>query len=71
MSQYYANRILKTIELIIISVTDAASVFLIFKVAVFIRKGLPLFFHVPFPDNASLEDFASVRWILPVWIFFF
>jgi len=71
MSQFYANRIRKSIELIIISVADAASLFLIFEIAVLIRKALPLFFHVPFPDNESLARFAGVWWILPVWIFFF
>ncbi len=71
MSQFYINQIRKSIELIIISIADAASVFLIFKIAVLIREGLPLVFNVPFPDNASLAGFASVWWILPVWIFFF
>src|SRR4030066_1449360 len=71
MSHIYANRIRKSFELIIISIADAAFVFLIFKVAVLIRKGLPFFFHVPFPDNALLAGFARVWWILPVWIFFF
>ena len=71
MSQFYANRIRKSIELVIISIADAASLFLIFKIAVLIRKALPLFFHVPFPDNTSLAGFAGVWWIFPVWIFFF
>ena len=71
MSQFYTNQIRKSIELILISIADAASVFLIFKVAVLIREGLPLFFHLPFPDNASLAGVASVWWIVPVWIFFF
>jgi Undecaprenyl-phosphate galactose phosphotransferase WbaP len=71
MSQFYTNQLRKTIELIIISIADAASLFLIFKIAVSIRKGLPLFFHLPFPDNASLAGVASFWWILPVWIFFF
>lgn len=71
MSKFYINQIRKNFELTVISIADAASVFLIFKVAVLIRQGLPLFFHVPFPDNSSLAGFAGVWWILPVWIFFF
>jgi len=71
MSQLYINQIRKSVELLILVIADAASVFLFFKIAVLIRESLPLFFHMPFPDNASLAGFNSVWWILPVWIFFF
>lgn len=71
MSQFFINQLRKSIELLIISISDAASVFLVFKIAVLIRESLPLIFNVPFPDNSSLAGFAGVWWILPVWIFFF
>lgn len=66
-----SNHTQKSIELIIIAAADAASVFLIFKLAVLIREGLPRFLHLPFPDTAAIADFAGVWWILPVWLFFF
>ena len=69
--QLFKNNLRKTIELIIISVADTASLFLIFEIAVFVRKALPLLFHLPFPDNASLAGVTDVWWIVPVWIFFF
>src|SRR5574340_59698 len=71
MSHFYINQLRKSLELLIISVADAVSIFLVFKIAVFIRESLPRFFQVTFPDNASLAGFTSVWWILPVWIFFF
>lgn len=60
---FCANPVRKSIELII-TVTDTGPLFLLFKIAVLIRKGLSLFFLVPFPDNASPAGSATFRGIL-------
>jgi undecaprenyl-phosphate galactose phosphotransferase len=71
MGRYYGNQIQKIIETVFIFLADLVVLFLIFQLAFFIRKALPLFFHLPFPDNASLAGATSFWWVLPVWIFFF
>ena len=71
MSQLYINQIRKSIELIVIFIADIGSVFLIFKLAFFIRKGLPLFFQSAFPKELPLASLTHLWWIFVLWIFFF
>ena len=70
MRRFYGNQIRKISELIFIFIADIAALFMIFQLAFFLRKRLPLFLYLPFPDEASLATLNSLWWILFVWIFF-
>ena len=70
MRRFYGNQIRKIAELIFIFLADIAALFMVFQLAFFIRKRLPLFLHLPFPAEESLATLNSLWWILLVWIFF-
>jgi undecaprenyl-phosphate galactose phosphotransferase len=50
---------------------DLVSIFLIFKLAILIRRSLPLVFHSVFPEALPLASLTHLWWIFVVWIFFF
>lgn len=65
------NRIKKIIELLALFFADICALVLIFELAVLIRKALPLFLHISFPDAAPIAGPLGLWWVFVVWISFF
>ncbi|MBI5849125.1 MAG: undecaprenyl-phosphate galactose phosphotransferase WbaP [Nitrospirae bacterium] len=65
------NKIRKIIELLALLLADTGAVFLMFELAVLIRKVLPLVFQSSFPGDAPIAGPLRLWWIFVVWICFF
>jgi CBS domain containing-hemolysin-like protein len=66
-----SNSMKKPIEFVVVFSMDLVAIFLIFKLAIFIRKCLPLVFHSVFPKALPLASLTHLWWIFAVWMFFF
>src|SRR5574340_1227293 len=64
------NNIKKVTELLALFITDIGAIFIIFELAVQIRRGLPLIFHESFPPQMPATSLDRLWWTLLVWCCF-
>jgi Undecaprenyl-phosphate galactose phosphotransferase WbaP len=65
------NKIKTWAETVIFFLFDAGSLFLTFRIALFLRTDVLPVFYAGFPAERPFGNFSDIWWIFLIWIFFF